>query len=655
MSTSDQQSAKNHSGDGGPSIKTAGVFGKEILWLVKSGDRVLGPFATPEVVRRLRSKELVVIDEVMAPQTRWRHIRDELSFSSIVDEIRTGLMSVKDDTEVGDSGTQKNAQRGWDDKTPRIDNYASVTNAQFDSSIHVGRISDAEIVSESNERDFIISKGGVRDLNREARDAKLGLALSKASHATESSDSIAQVHSTLSYAPPSMKEKDASSVVKKTSRALWAVVAASFVLIGVSFYFFKVAPVKRAQQKAQAVLELKKEADRAWVRGEFVRSLKLYEQISKEPHLDLEPDLRAAILKMRLDRETLAAKRKIEELIPQLTSNESKTRGKIALAIARLQSEEPAEAQNALLKLVREPESGPIAYFNLAVAQAMAGLRPDAIQNLRKLESHPRLGAPSKLLRSLLHLKDGQARPAANAVEVDESGIVAAYRQEMLSIGAVADWLDGNKKRSLLRLRQALETDPFQTEEFQYDPLLYLEVVRWQQMLPLIKDFSTHVKSGSALALYALALVKADRKSDAMGLINQTLSSKTGDAEMQYINAYLLMIEGREEEARAALKFARPTQGEVPPLALILEARLCERTGDAACSLRAWTSLTKLHPSAAGTVAAQVAVARAESQIISERSIQAVERLNVLFPNSIPVIKLYEDVVINSKEKEAAP
>lgn len=654
MSASDQQLGKTKTSAGTVSGKTAGSFGKDTLWLVKSGDRVLGPFATSEVIRRLRAKELVVIDEVIAPQTRWRHIRDEPLFSSVVDEIRTGLMSVRDDTEVGESGAETITSRGSDDKTPRVDVqsatgvHGSATNARFDSSINVSRISDAEIVSESNERE-VISQGGVRDLNREARSGKPS-GSSKSAGAKSSN-----VHSTLAYTPPSGRESEAGAAVRKTSRTLWGIVAVAVAILGASFYFFRVAPVKRAQQRALEVLELRKEANRAWGRGEFVRSQKLYEQINKEPHLDLETDLRAAILKLRLDRETLAAKRRLEELMPRLASNEAKTRAKIALAIASLQSDEPLEAQNALSRLVREPESGPIAYFNLAVAQATSGLRPDAIQSLRKLEAHASLGAPSRLLRSLLHLKDGQARPAANAVEIEDLRTAGAYRQEMLAIGAVADWLDGNKKRSMTRLKQALESDPFQTEEFYFDPLLYLEILRWKQMLPLVKDFAGRVKTNSAKALYALALVKADRKTEAASLINESLSAKTNDPEMQAVNAYLLMLQGRDDEARAALKFAKPTQGETNPQAAILEARLCDRAGDQNCSLQTWTALTKSESHAAGTLAAQVAVARADSQIVSERSAQAVERLKMLFPNSIPVIKLHDDVIGGAAVKEATP
>lgn len=648
----------------GNSKSTSGSFGKtaagkhasankDTLWLVKSGDRVLGPFATNEVVRRLRAKELVVIDEVIAPQSRWRHIRDEALFSNVVDEIRTGLMSVRDDTEVGESSGSETITAGTgENRTPRPTVEAAATNAKFDRTLNrISDIADAEIVSETNDRE-VIHQASAREVSREPTPARSER--SKGGK-TPNSTKTGGVHSTLSYAPPSgREEKSSHTVVSKTSRVLWIVVGVAVLILGASFYLFKIAPIKRAAVRAQEVATLRLEADRAWNRAEFVRALKLYDQIGKEPHVDMEPDLRAAILKLRIERETLAAKRQLEEILPRLATSEAKSRAKIALAISSLQADEPLEAQNSLSRLIREPESGPIAYFNLAVAQAASGLRPDAIQNLRKLDSHPVLGAPSKLLRAMLHLKDGQARPAANAVEIDDIKVIGAFRQELLAVGAIADWLDGNKKRSATRLKMALETDPFQTEEFFYDPLLYFEILRWKQILPLAKDFAGRVKTNSAKALYALALIKSDRRPEAAGLITESLSSKNNDPELQAVNAYGLMTQSRDDEARGLLRFTKPGQGDSPVITMILEARLCERAGDAACAEAIWMKLTKADSHASSTIAAQVSVARAESKIASDRTMQAVERLKILYSNSVPVIKLYDDVIANRPDSPEA-
>lgn len=604
-------------------------IGKDTLWLVKSGDRVHGPFNTAEIIRRLRAKELVVIDEIISPQGRWRHIRDEPLFAAVVEEIRTGLMTVRDDTEVGDSGTPTHHLRVSEDGTPTP---VSMTSARFDSSINVSRISDADIVSETNDTKPI-HHASAREIERPSGSKKSG------------------VHSTLSYTPPGRQE----TLVSKTSKALWGVVAVAIVVIGGSFYVFKVAPVKRAAVRSEEVGRFRREADRAWARGEFQRAQKLYEQINREPHVDLETDLRHAILQLRIAHETLAAKRRLEDLIPQLPTPEAKARARVALAVASLQSDEPGEARKALESLVKEPDAGPIAFFNLGCAQAAAGDRTEALATLAKLESHPALGAPSRLLRAMLFLKeDGKkensAKQASHATGLEDQGEQAAFHQELYAVGAVSDWIDGNKKRSNQRLRTALDSDPMQTEEFFYDPLVYLESVRWKQLAPLMKDYAARVKSNSAKALYALSLIKSDRRSEAQQYLSESLSPRVNDVDLQAVSSYGLLVQGRDEEARGALKFTKGgNTGEAPIINAILEARLNERSGDRNAADTVWAEVAKrAHP----PVAALVSVARVDSQIANEKSVAAVERLKMLYPNSIPVIKLYDDVF---EDRKAAP
>lgn len=620
-------------------VPTKPGLGKDTLWLVKSGDRVLGPFLTAEIIRRLRAKELVVIDEIISPQSRWRHIRDEYIFASVVDEIRTGLMTVRDDTEVGEgTGTPTITSRSLaDDGTPNpVGHGTSVgaaTNARFDSSFNVSRISDAEIVSETDDVEHI-HIASAREIERPT---------SRGRGESSAPKKPGGVHSTLSYAPPGKDKKvDSSAILTKTSRALWMLVIASIVVIGASLYFFKIAPVKRAGQRAEEVSRLRKEADRAWSRAEFLRAQKLYEQINREAHTDLETDLRQAILQLRVEGDTLSAKRKLEDLVPKLTTPESKMRAQIALAVASLQSDEPLEAQNTLMALVREPDAGPIAYFNLGCAQAANGLRSEAIETLKKLDSHPNLSAPSRVLRALLSLKDGAPKAAAAATELETLGTQPAFHQELYTIGAVADWLDGNKKRSNQRLRLALDTDPMQTEEFFFDPLLYLEAIRWKQLLPYVKDYASKAKSNGAKALYALALVKSDRRPEAQQFLAESLSPRMNDADLQSVSAYGLMTQGRDDEARGALKFTKTNQqDEAPLISAVLEARLSERAGDRSAADGAWTELAKRpHP----PLIAIVSAARLESQIATEKGIGAVERLKVLYPNSVLVEKLHDDV-----------
>lgn len=609
---------------------------KDTLWLVKSGDRVLGPFVTTEVIRRLRAKELVVIDEVISPQSRWRHIRDEAAFSSVVDEIRKGLMATRDDTEVG-TATPGSGRGHEDDGPPTALISGHATQAQFDAAMQPGRISDAELVSETDDRKPIHHQASVRDVKAPA-------GMSGSTDVGGRNRPV--VHSTLSYAPPGSTTAP-PRFFTRTSRALWLVIALAVVITAGGAAFLKWGPGRRAGGRMEEQARLRGEADRAWDRAEFARALKLYEQINREPHPDLETELRQAILMLRVERETLGAKRRIEELLPKLPPD-AKTRARMALALVALQSDEPQEAQTAFAKLVQEPDSGPIAYFNLACAQAALGRRDEAIQNLRKLESHASLEEPSRLLRALLHLREQQPRQAAAAVESPQPQSLAAWRQELFAIGAVADWFDGNKKRSTVRLRTALDTDPVQTEEFFHDPLLYIEAIRWKQMLPFIQDFAARAKTNGAKALLGLAMVKADRRGEAQSMIAESLSAKMNDEDLQAVNAYGLMVQGRDDEARAALRFVKnDKRGRIAktdsyPIAAILEARLCERAGDQNCADMVWSELAKR---STPPVAAEVSVARIEGQMAKEKGAAAAERLKLRYPTSVPVDRLYDEYV----------
>ncbi|MDX9730501.1 MAG: hypothetical protein RBT63_01910, partial [Bdellovibrionales bacterium] len=627
--------------------------GKDSLWLVKSGDQVLGPMNTGEVIRLLRAKELVVIDEVIAPQSRWRHIRDEAIFAPVVEEIRTGLMTVRDDTEVdglGEGGTPTvTAHADADELTPILDEHSVVqghaTQARFDSSINVSRISDAEVVSETEEREMI-HHASAREIERPTPSGKNNL---------RDGGEKRNIHSTLAYTPPGSKKKkakrDSSNLVSKTSRVLWVIVGVVVAVILTSVYIFNIAPARRAGLRSGNLAHVRLEADRAWQRAEFARALKLYDQINRESRPDLKVDfettLRQAILKLRIEREALSAKRALEALIPKLPTTEAKARGRVALAVAQLQSEQPEEARAALEELVRDSDAGPVAFFNLAAAQTATGKNEAAIETLKKLENHPTLATPARLLRILVHLKKGESKLAAEvANEADDVKNLAAWRQEVFAMGAVADWSAGDKRRSNQKLRLALDADPFQTEEFFYDPLLYFEALRWREFLPHVKEHADRVKTNSARALHGLALVKADRRAEAQSLIAESLTTRSGDVDLQAVNAFSLMMQGRDDEARGTLRFTklsrtgrdtgRDQDKRVPMISAILEARLCERAGDQNCADTVWSELAKRENP---PVAALVSVARVDSQIATEQGAASVERLKVLYPNSVLVTR----------------
>lgn len=58
-------------------------------WLVKSANRVMGPFKRDEVITGLKLKHFTIMDEIAAPFGRWTLIRDEAALQEAVKEIRS--------------------------------------------------------------------------------------------------------------------------------------------------------------------------------------------------------------------------------------------------------------------------------------------------------------------------------------------------------------------------------------------------------------------------------------------------------------------------------------------------------------------------------------------------------------------------------------
>lgn len=65
----------------------------ELLWLVKSSGRILGPFPTERIAELLRTREISVLDEVSTPLRRWQTIQYHDEFREVVDSLRKANLS----------------------------------------------------------------------------------------------------------------------------------------------------------------------------------------------------------------------------------------------------------------------------------------------------------------------------------------------------------------------------------------------------------------------------------------------------------------------------------------------------------------------------------------------------------------------------------
>lgn len=72
----------------------------EKKWLIKSENRIMGPFGFDEVLDLLRKRQISIIDEVRDPETRWLYVRENPEFKNVVEEIRQEIDAKQESTKT---------------------------------------------------------------------------------------------------------------------------------------------------------------------------------------------------------------------------------------------------------------------------------------------------------------------------------------------------------------------------------------------------------------------------------------------------------------------------------------------------------------------------------------------------------------------------
>ncbi|MBC7741794.1 MAG: hypothetical protein H7061_06340 [Bdellovibrionaceae bacterium] len=110
----------------------------EKKWLVKSENRILGPYHIEQIEDLLKKKQISLIDEVRDMETRWLYIRENPRFKSIVEEIRKDLDAKSESTKTFQSFS-------------KTEESYHKTNASLPQFTEVD-VQEASLVSETKER-----------------------------------------------------------------------------------------------------------------------------------------------------------------------------------------------------------------------------------------------------------------------------------------------------------------------------------------------------------------------------------------------------------------------------------------------------------------------------------------------------------------------
>lgn len=70
----------------------------EKKWLIKSENKILGPYQFEQILDLIKKKQVSLVDEVRDTTTRWLYVRENPAFKEVVDEVRKDIESRNEGT-----------------------------------------------------------------------------------------------------------------------------------------------------------------------------------------------------------------------------------------------------------------------------------------------------------------------------------------------------------------------------------------------------------------------------------------------------------------------------------------------------------------------------------------------------------------------------
>lgn len=405
-------------------------------WLIRSGGRILGPWTFQEVVSRLSEREIFLLDECVFPLGRWRALRDEPSFAAAIRDIR---------------------------KDGRIEDQ--VTETAHNLTMTGTLTGDVEMTAPANkpERPKVPPPSGPP----------------KGAGQVASANGQGGVKS-YGYS----EDRNMKSKMVRPSLLMWSFVGLIVLALSGGAVFLKQrehrVPGVDVPETFEAVFAAALSARRL---GDYQKAITYFKRAHQMKPLDVQVQLHLAPLMVRIERQTLAAKRMMNELLAITYQEDDGRVIHTTLGLAAIIDKDLDEAIKQFeMSLAKDPEYGP-ALFNMGLVQYLRGQMSQALEYFRRAEAQVILAAPLMIAR--VYLEIGRQNPEALA-KADETlqGVISStfnFQQEALFLSVLkserADDADLDDRVAVM-----LDTDPALTAQHVHDPLVYDELLRWPSL-----------------------------------------------------------------------------------------------------------------------------------------------------------------------------
>lgn len=416
-------------------------------WIVKSENRILGPYTFEQIENLIFKKQISLIDEIRDHQTRWLYIRENPEFKKVIEDVRAQIDAKSDATKTLQSSHSLSGTKPIDE-TGNTDRYQlpQFTNVNL-------RTEEASVVSET-----------VSDL----------IGRLKTNEAAEKSNS----------SPRYVYQYDdkTKQQMKTFSKSFVVLISLIFVLVagGLSGYYFY---TKYSHQKIEA--EMLTQIKKYKYLGLDKQAVTIYGELPKgiqQKHLldvvDLFPLLESANLIQLHELDELETQSKL--------SLESRVSIYMSRYWSAMQTQNLDSAQNQIIKAKTLLPSDPLVNENEAILNIRKGQHAKALATFLKLYGENNQGRYLVgALESLQGLSaDEKAKNYPNFEKLVDRHIALRfdYRKELLLVQMAFAKLHQNDVLFKLSWKQFINTPAKLSAFFQRPALVSPFSYQWKDL-----------------------------------------------------------------------------------------------------------------------------------------------------------------------------
>lgn len=525
------------------------------IWLVKSSGRVIGPYSQNEIVEMIRTKDIVVIDEVCEPVRRWQILRDHPSFEEIIEELRR-------------------AAHSGDDAITQVASFTGSLTETMDA--QADEITDDIEEFQAALKEIVIDRPSLPPIPMTGQ----GQARYQAAS--------------------SISDERVKKAAEKSSRWMWVLTFLTLLAVSLTWGIkrFTGGSAKQGAARDQVAYGLS-----MFEEGDYNESLVALKRAYSRDTNRKEIWFPLGLLLVNLEGQTVEGQRLFRKVID---SGVEVSNGWTALGLAQLTDGDFKAADESLRRALSQDHLNVAAKINSGVVALLKKEYPQARKTFREaldLES-PEASAYIQYVNTLVYTwrseNDKNALIEAERVLDEAIKRVYPYQQEMRTARLYLSLLGGKADQNFLEreFRRVLDMDPNQTEDFKQSLLVARQTADWTQIgqwCRQLKDAAS--ESASVGAFFAFCLLKQGQVLAAKAAVEKAVTQAPRDPLIQATFATILATAGFVGESSVALGRAieldRKKEYMLPAL---LQAKFCGEREDFECARTNWMTVLQFDP-----------------------------------------------------------